>query len=138
MFVHKKSSLCTHVSVLSSLSMCLLTYQSGHAIVKKYTFYDPRGCDGLRRGETQLRDIVWKLPARRLPTDVAVAASEWAPPLGRARGPDGRAREDLRLWPGRLTLALADLLRAVEAIGRWRVGLQAADVALLPKPGGQC
>jgi hypothetical protein len=59
-------------------------------------------------------------------------------PLGRARGPDGRAREDLRLWPGRLTLALADLLRAVEAIGRWRVGLQAADVALLPKPGGQC
>ena len=129
------------MSVLSSLSMCLLTYQSGHDIVKKYTFYDPRGAGtdyGLRRGETQLRDIVWKLPARRLPTDVAVAASERVPPLGRARGPDGRAREDLRLWPGRLTLALADLLRAVEAIGRWRVGLQAADVALLPKPGGQC
>ena len=127
--------------------MCLLTYQSGHAIVKSTLcttlvgvgqFFGTDDVDGLGRGETQLRDIVWKLPARRLPTDVAVAASEWAPPLGRARGPDGRAKEDLRLWPGRLTLALADLLRAVEAIGRWRVGLQAADVALLPKPGGQC
>ena len=127
--------------------MCLLTYQSGHAIVKSTLFttlvgvgqfFGTDDVDGFRRGETQLRDIVWKLPARRLPTDVAVAASERAPPLGRARGPDGRAREDLRLWPGRLTLALADLLSAVEATGRWRVGLQDADVALLPKPWGQC
>ena len=31
---------------------------------------------------------------------------------------------------------LADLLMAVEKLGRWPVGLRAADVVLLPKPGG--
>ena len=70
------------------------------------------------------------------PTDEAVAAAVWALPLGRAPGPDGWSAEDLRLWPPCLLSGLADLLRLVERCGLWPKALAAADVVLLPKPGG--
>ena len=57
-------------------------------------------------------------------------------PLGRAPGPDDWAGDELRRWPRPLLRALAALLRKVEELGRWPAGLQAAEVVLLPKPGG--
>ena len=57
-------------------------------------------------------------------------------PLRRAPGPDGWAGEELRLWPRPLVVALVAMLRTVEALGRWPLGLWAAEVVRLPKPGG--
>ena len=51
-------------------------------------------------------------------------------------GPTGGAAEELRLWPPWFVDALGDLLLAVERFGKWPGGLRAADVVLLPKPGG--
>ena len=57
-------------------------------------------------------------------------------PLRRAPGPDGWAGEELRLWPRPLVVALVAMLRTVEALGRWPLGLWAAEAVRLPKPGG--
>ena len=69
-------------------------------------------------------------------SDAAVAQAIARLPLGRAPGPDDWAGEELRRWPPPLVRALAALLRKVEELGRWPAGLWAAEVVLLPKPGG--
>ena len=66
---------------------------------------------------------------------VATAAGIWTLPWGRAPGPESWTADDLRLWPPHLVSALVALFRAVEQFGRWPLGLAAADVVLLPKPG---
>ena len=102
-----------------------------HALWAKEDVPDP--------GEQRLRQVVRALPPFPAPaplTDAEAAAAIMALPLGKAPGPDGWAGEDLRLWPSTLVSGLASLLRAVEATGRWPQGLRAADVVLLPKPGG--
>ena len=65
-----------------------------------------------------------------------VARAARALPIGRAPGADDWPGDELRRWPDELLLALASLLHAVEGCGRWPADLRAAEVVLLPKPGG--
>ena len=89
--------------------------------------------------EAGLREVVRQLPAFPQPPPLgaaATAAGIWALPLGRAPGPDGWTAEELRLWPPHHVATLTALFGAVERLGSWPTGLAAADVVLLPKPGG--
>ena len=89
--------------------------------------------------EANLRAAVRGLPAFPQPPAIlppATAAGIWALPLGTAPGPDGWTAEELRLWGPHHIAALTALFAAVERLGRWPSGLAAADVVLLPKPGG--
>ena len=74
-------------------------------------------------------------PALAPLSDADVAEVVATLPLGKAGGLDGWAGEELRLWPGALVKALAELLRAVERLGRWPSGLGESAVCMLPKPG---